>query len=190
MGVFCFCQELEKMSFSFVNSGDASTTDYRVYFKRDGKFLSGMHDIPIRASEGEDIFNMIVEIPRGTNYKFEIAPSLYLNPIKQDVKNGKLRVVDDVFPYTGYIWNYGALPQSWENPHHVHAETGFAGDNDPLDICEIGQALGVRGQIKRVKVLGCMALIDEGETDWKIFAIDVNDPRADEFNDIEDIERL
>jgi inorganic pyrophosphatase len=34
-----------------------------------------------------------------------------------------------------------------------------------------------------------MALLDEGETDWKIIAIDVNDPLAPKLNDIEDVER-
>jgi inorganic pyrophosphatase len=34
-----------------------------------------------------------------------------LNPIKQDIKKGKLRFVKNVFPHKGYIWNYGALPQ-------------------------------------------------------------------------------
>ena len=33
-----------------------------------------------------------------------------------------------------------------------------------------------------------MALLDEGETDWKIIAIDVNDPLAPKLNDIEDVE--
>lgn len=39
----------------------------------------------------------------------------------------------------------------------------------------------------KVKVLGALALIDEGETDWKIVTIDVEDPLA---NDIVDLERL
>lgn len=34
-----------------------------------------------------------------------------LNPIKQDVKKGKPRYVNNCFPYHGYIWNYGAFPQ-------------------------------------------------------------------------------
>lgn len=34
-----------------------------------------------------------------------------MNPIKQDVKKGKLRYVANVFPHKGYIWNYGAIPQ-------------------------------------------------------------------------------
>jgi inorganic pyrophosphatase len=38
-------------------------------------------------------------------------------------------------------------------------------------------------------VLGVMALLDEGETDWKVIVIDVNDPLATKLNDIEDVER-
>lgn len=34
-----------------------------------------------------------------------------------------------------------------------------------------------------------MALLDEGETDWKIVVIDINDPLAPRLNDIEDVER-
>ena len=34
-----------------------------------------------------------------------------MNPIKQDVKKGKVRFVKNCFPHHGYIWNYGALPQ-------------------------------------------------------------------------------
>ena len=33
-----------------------------------------------------------------------------------------------------------------------------------------------------------MALLDEGETDWKVIVIDVNDPLAPKLNDIEDVE--
>jgi len=34
----------------------------------------------------------------------------------------------------------------------------------------------------QVKILGVLAMIDEGETDWKIIAIDVNDPDAPDLN--------
>ena len=34
----------------------------------------------------------------------------------------------------------------------------------------------------QVKVLGVIALIDEGETDWKILAINTNDPLAEKLN--------
>lgn len=42
---------------------------------------------------------------------FQIATKDLLNPIKQDVKKGKLRFVANIFPHKGYIWNYGAIPQ-------------------------------------------------------------------------------
>jgi inorganic pyrophosphatase len=34
-----------------------------------------------------------------------------------------------------------------------------------------------------------MALLDEGETDWKVIVVDVTDPLASKLNDIEDVER-
>ena len=89
----------------------------------------------------------------------------------------------------GYLWNYGAFPQTWEDPNAKHPETGANGDDDPLDVCEIGEAVGYTGQVKQVKVLGIMALLDEGETDWKVLVVDVNDPLAPRLNDVEDIER-
>ena len=71
----------------------------------------------------------------------------------------------------------------------MHPETKAKGDNDPLDVCEIGEQVGYVGQVKQVKVLGIMALLDEGETDWKVIVIDVRDPLASRMNDIEDVER-
>lgn len=39
-----------------------------------------------------------------------------------------------------------------------------------------------RGDVIRVKILGILALIDQGETDWKLIAINVNDPEASKFH--------
>jgi inorganic pyrophosphatase len=162
---------------------------------------------------------VIVEVPRWTNAKMEISKEEAFNPIKQGMWHSipysnpthtsqtSRRASSDssatVSPTTvgqvhtcttqahpsGYIWNYGAFPQTWEDPTVTHAETGAAGDNDPLDVCEIGEAVGYVGQVKQVKVLGIMALLDEGETDWKVLVVDVNDPLAPRLNDIEDVER-
>lgn len=118
----------------------------------------------------------------------EISKEQKLNPIVQDTKKGKLRFVRNCFPHHGYIHNYGAFPQTWEDPNQVHPETKAKGDDDPLDVCEIGEQVATVGQIKQVKVLGVMALLDEGETDWKVIVIDVNDPLAPKLNDIEDVE--
>lgn len=39
-----------------------------------------------------------------------------------------------------------------------------------------------RGEVIKVKVLGILAMIDEGETDWKVIAINVDDPEAKDLN--------
>jgi len=84
----------------------------------------------------------------------------------------------------------GAFPQTWDDPTHVYESTGEAGDKDPLDVCEIGSAIAHVGQIKQVKLLGVIGLVDQGETDWKVIVIDVNDPLAAKFNDVEDVKQL
>lgn len=84
-------------------------------------------------------------------------------------------------------FNYGAFPQTWEDPHHVTPETGAGGDNDPIDAIEIGQRQWATGAVVRVKVLGVVALIDSGETDWKVVTISVEDPMASRLDDIDDV---
>ncbi|XP_063291011.1 inorganic pyrophosphatase [Pelobates fuscus] len=179
------------MAYSTEHKAQANTLEYRIFFKNcNGQYISPFHDIPLYADEEKNIFNMVVEVPRWTNAKMEIATKDPMNPIKQDVKKGKLRYVANVFPHKGYIWNYGAIPQTWENPAHIDENTGFGGDNDPIDVCDIGSKVCERGEVIKVKVLGTLALIDEGETDWKIIAINVEDSEASLYNDIEDVRRL
>ncbi|KAJ9294962.1 hypothetical protein DTO271G3_6524 [Paecilomyces variotii] len=181
--------ESPKMSYTVRKVGQPHTLDYRVFIEKDGVPVSPFHDIPLYANEQQTVLNMIVEIPRWTNAKQEISKEEFLNPIKQDTKKGKLRYVRNCFPHKGYLWNYGAFPRTWEDPNVVHPETKAKGDNDPLDVCEIGELVGYTGQVKQVKVLGVMALLDEEETDWKIIVIDINDPLAPKLNDVEDVER-
>ncbi|KAG8435138.1 hypothetical protein GDO86_013187 [Hymenochirus boettgeri] len=179
------------MSYRVEQRAKANSLEFRLFFKNcKGNYISPFHDIPLYADEAKGLFNMIVEVPRWTNAKMEIATKDPLNPIKQDVKKGKLRYVANVFPHKGYIWNYGALPQTWENPSHIDENTGFGGDNDPIDVCDIGSKVCERGEVIKVKILGTLALIDEGETDWKIIAINADDPDACHYNDIEDVRRL
>ncbi|KFV10329.1 Inorganic pyrophosphatase, partial [Pterocles gutturalis] len=155
-----------------------------------GRYISPFHDIPIYADASKNVFNMVVEVPRWTNAKMEIATKDPLNPIKQDVKKGKLRYVANVFPHKGYIWNYGAIPQVLWLVLVARRREDACVYNDPIDVCEIGSKICSGGEVIKVKVLGTLALIDEGETDWKIIAINIEDPEADNYNDINDVRRL
>ena len=59
----------------------------------------------------------------------QVATKVEGNPIMQDEKKGKARL------YHGPIfWNYGCLPQTWEDPN-VKGDAdvnGAFGDNDPV----------------------------------------------------------
>jgi inorganic pyrophosphatase len=63
------------------------------------------------------------------------------------------------------------------------------GDNDPVDVVEIGSAALKMGGVYKVKPLGVYAMIDDGELDWKVIAINVADPKADKVNNVADVER-
>ena len=182
-----------KLLFEPVLLGPARTTSFRIYFKSpSGTLVSPFHSLPLRASpsQARDTVTMVVEVPRHSCSKMEISKDEPYNPIKQDIKKGKLRFVANVFPFKGYPWNYGAIPQTWESPLEVDEHTGFKGDNDPLDVLDISTgACAPSGTVKDVKILGCLGMIDEGETDWKLIGIDVSDPLSEQLNDIDDIEK-
>jgi len=63
------------------------------------------------------------------------------------------------------------------------------GDNDPVDVVEIGSAALEMGGVYKVKPLGVYAMVDDGEVDWKVIAIRADDPKAGAVNDVEDVER-
>ncbi|KDD76581.1 inorganic pyrophosphatase [Helicosporidium sp. ATCC 50920] len=166
-----------------IEQGPTNTTEYRVFFERDGDKASPWHCIPLHAGDGA--FTFVSEIPKETSAKFEVATKERRNPIKQDIKKGKLRH----YPMN-INWNYGLFPQTWEDPKHKHPGIDAQGDNDPVDVVEIGAAPTEVGGIYEVKVLGAYALLDEGELDWKVITIRTDDPKAAEVNSVEDVERV
>jgi inorganic pyrophosphatase len=165
-------------------AGEVGTTSFTLKFSdASDQSISPWHDIRLH-TEVNEVFNMICEIPKMTKAKFEVATKEPRNPIKQDIKKGKLR------EYHGPIyWNYGMFPQTWEDPNVEHPTMKCCGDNDPLDVVEIGTDTFKMGSVMPVKILGALAMLDEGEVDWKILAISTSDPLAEELNDVADIEK-
>lgn len=162
--------------------GEAETLDYRIFFEKGGKTISPWHDIEMSAGNGT--FNYVNEIPKGTTAKMEVATDEDYTPIKQDTKKGALRF----FKYGDMPFNYGCIPQTWEDPNVKHAATGYVGDNDPVDVVEISNEPMTMAAVEPVKVVGIMALIDEEETDWKVIAIRTSNPLSEKINDVGDID--
>ncbi|KAJ0424266.1 inorganic pyrophosphatase [Aspergillus carlsbadensis] len=170
--------------------GGRNTLEWRVWLEQNGSPISFWHDVPLYPNAtNKQIINFVVEIPRWTDGKIEIKRDEPLNPIFHDDRNGLPRYVESVWPHKSYPFLYGSIPQTWESPNFEHDFTNELGDNDPMDLFDIGQDIGYTGQVKQVKILGALAPNDGGETDWKVLGIDVNDPIAEFVNNFSDVEK-
>lgn len=102
--------------------------------------------------------NMVVEIPTGTTAKYEMNKASYT--LEMDSIDNNPRYID----YLGYPGNYGMIP-------NTILKKNLGGDGDPLDILLLGPAVA-RGSVQKVKVIGVLELLDNGEQDDKLIAID------------------
>lgn len=164
--------------FNKLDNIETFTHENKLYYYKNFKRVSPWHDIEYLNEDGT--INMICEIPRYTRKKYEIDIHDNYNPIVQDTIDGQPRE----YIYGDMLFNYGAIPQTWEDPKILCDETQKGGDDDPLDIIDIGDFQAEVGMVYKVKVICILALIDDEETDWKIIAINVNDRCCEHINDI------
>jgi 3'-phosphoadenosine 5'-phosphosulfate synthase len=116
------------------SDGQPGTKTFQAHLTNQGKTVSPWHDIPLVADKTKNTFNMVVEIPARSTPKLEMNKGVKGNPIMQDSnKDGSARF----FTYGAPFFNYGLLPRTWEDSEHENAD-GLFGDNDPLDVVEIG----------------------------------------------------
>ncbi|GIX63466.1 inorganic pyrophosphatase [Babesia caballi] len=180
------------MALRYTEAGARDTPDYRGFFTDEsGNKVSPWHNVPYKCGDS-GLYNMVVEIPRHSAAKMEIATKLEANPIKQDLlKDGSLRFLD-----CPYYWNYGAIPQTWEAPipygagDPALAGLSLVGDNDPVDAIDVSQTTVPRGSVVQVRVVGAISLIDEGEIDWKMLVVRADDPHFDQIQDLADVDRF
>jgi inorganic pyrophosphatase len=113
------------------------------------------YKLPLYSSNG--VLNVVIEIPAGTNKKFEY--NVGSNTFEIDQKDGKDRVVN----YLPYLGNYGYFPSTYSDP-----EKG--GDGDAIDVLLISESVPT-GSVIEVIPIGVVKLIDDGELDYKIVAV-------------------
>lgn len=114
-----------------------------------------VRDYPAIADSG--LANVVVEIPAGTNQKWETDKQS--GRLVWDTENGVPRVI----AYLAYPGNYGMIPRTL-----LPKELG--GDGDPLDVLVLGPAVP-RGRLVEARVIGVLKMLDRGEQDDKLIAV-------------------
>lgn len=121
------------------------------------------HDIPFGKSN--DNINVIIEIPKLSRVKYEL-----------DKDTGLIHVDRVLYSPMHYPANYGFVPQTlWA-------------DGDPLDVLVLSHEAFVPGCLVAARPIGVMEMIDDGDSDSKVLAVPVKDPRFKDIHDISDIE--
>lgn len=123
-----------------------------------------LHDIV--AFTSDSFANVVIEIPAGTNQKWEVNKESGKIEWEQ-VSSDSFRVVN----YLPYPANYGFVPQTL-----LPESTG--GDGDPVDVFVLGASIA-RGKVVKVKIVGIIHMLDNNESDSKLLAVSIEEPGFD-----------
>lgn len=123
------------------------------------------HDV----SRGDNIpeeLNCIIEIPKGSPNKYEI-----------DKETGLIALDRANYSSAPYPFDYGFVPQTlWD-------------DGDALDIIIPSTFPLATGILVRVRPVAVMEMIDDGESDFKVIAVPIDDKRWDDVRDLPDLNK-
>ncbi len=121
------------------------------------------HDLALGEKVPEE-FNVIIEIPKGSKNKYEIDKETGLIKLDRAMKSSQ-----------DYPFDYGFAPQTiWD-------------DGDALDVIVLSTYPVSTGILVKVRPVAVMHMTDSGESDDKIIAVPVKDPRWENVRDLTDI---
>jgi inorganic pyrophosphatase len=119
------------------------------------------HDIDSGSAEK---MNVIIEIPDGSNNKYEI-----------DKDTGLIALDRAMHTAQSYPFDYGFVPQTlWD-------------DGDAADVVLLTTYSLDPGILVPARPVGLMKMTDDGESDDKVLGVPVDDPRWEDVNDIGDV---
>lgn len=123
------------------------------------------HDITLGKNVPEE-FNTIIEIPKGSNNKYEV-----------DKETGLIALDRANYSSSAYPFDYGFAPQTlWD-------------DGDPLDVVVLTTFPLLPGILVKVRPVAVMDMTDSGDSDYKIIAVPVDDKRWDDTKDLKDLNK-
>lgn len=123
-----------------------------------------MEDKIRQPKEFPEKVNAIIEIPRGSENKYEV-----------DKETGLLKLDRPLFSSVHYPGDYGYIPKTlWD-------------DGDPIDILVLTSHPVYPLTLATVRVLGVLDMYDGKESDAKIIGVYDSDPRYEEYKDMSDM---
>jgi inorganic pyrophosphatase len=111
--------------------------------------------------------NVVIEIQKGSSNKYEF-----------DEKLGVFKLDRVLYSPFHYPVDYGFIPQTRSE------------DGDHLDALVMGSDPVPQGCLVEVRPIGMLRMIDQGEEDFKILAVQKKNPRFDAIKDVADIEKF
>ncbi|OGG68679.1 inorganic pyrophosphatase [Candidatus Kaiserbacteria bacterium RIFCSPLOWO2_02_FULL_56_11] len=120
-----------------------------------------LHDI---APGTKEEMNVVIEIPRGSQNKYEI-----------DKKTGLIALDRVLHTAQAYPFDYGFVPQTlWD-------------DGDALDVVLLTTVPLAPGILVRARPVAIMPMIDDGDPDEKVIAVPADDPRFASIKELKDV---
>lgn len=110
-------------------------------------------DLPI-GERAPGVFNVVVEIPKGSANKYEYDSAL--NAFRLD------RTLYSPMHYPG---DYGFVPST------------IAADGDPVDVLVLVEIATFPGCVIEARAVGLLAMVDQGVEDLKLLCVPTRDPR-------------
>lgn len=123
----------------------------------------------IQVGENPEKVNAVIEIPYGSNIKYEI-----------DKESGAVVVDRVMYSAMFYPANYGFVPNT------------LSEDGDPADILVLNEYPLQAGSVIQCRLIGVLLMEDESGLDEKLLAVPVSkiDPRYERIQSLEDLPQI
>lgn len=126
--------------------------------------MNAIHALTV-GDKAPEVITAVIEIPQGSQNKFEY-----------DEKRGVFALDRVLYSPMHYPLDYGFIPGTRSE------------DGDHLDVMVIGSDPLFTGCVVDVRPVALLEMIDSGEKDYKILAVQVANPRLTHLNDLQDVE--
>ncbi|WP_278347855.1 inorganic diphosphatase [Helicobacter pullorum] len=123
----------------------------------------------IEVGENPGKLNVVIEIPYGSNIKYEI-----------DKESGAVVVDRVMYSAMFYPANYGFVPNT------------LSDDGDPADVLVLNEYPLQAGSVIKARLIGVLIMEDESGLDEKLIAVPISkiDPRYDNIKSLADLPQI